>query len=167
MSNDTASANNRDGRHDFDFWFGSWAGHTRKLLDVTDPDCTKWIELDHVSEAWPVLGGLGNVDTIRFEGDASFEGVSFRLYDPERRTWRIWWASTNYPGRLDQPTEGAFEDGVGTFECDDVLGGREVRVRYVWSDITPDSARWRQYFRWTPDADWALNWETTFTRTNP
>jgi hypothetical protein len=152
-----------DGRHDFDFWYGTWRGHQRKLADVTDPDCTDWINLDSESVAWPILGGLGNMDTIRMEGETTFDGVSFRMYDPETGQWKIWWASSRAPGVLDPPVLGSFTDGVGTFECDDTMRGRPVRVRYVWSDITDTEAQWRQYFRW--DTDWVLNWHSVFTRT--
>jgi len=164
MTTTETTTTHTDGRHDFDFWFGQWDGHTRRLADVTDPDCTRWIELKSVSRAWPVLGGLGNIDENRYEGEKSFEGVTFRLYEPATGLWRIWWASSNFPGVLDPPVVGRFADGTGTFEGDDSFHGRPVRVRFIWSDITADSARWTQYFRWSEDGDWVRNWTTSFTR---
>jgi hypothetical protein len=161
----TETGTRTSGRHDFDFWFGEWDGHTRKLADVTDPDCTRWIELESTSKVWPLLDGLGNVDTVRFEGETPFEGMSLRMYDPDTGQWKIWWASSRRPGVLDPPVVGGFTDGTGIFECDDVLNGHAVRVRYVWSDITATSAVWSQYFRWSEDGDWVPNWKTVFTRT--
>jgi hypothetical protein len=44
-----------DGRSAFDFIFGTWIVHNRKLRDVTDPECEEWVEFDARSEAFPVL----------------------------------------------------------------------------------------------------------------
>ena len=46
------------------------------------------------------------------------------------------------------------------------LAGLDVQVRFVWSDITATSARWRQAFR-VADGDWDENWEMSFTRPSP
>ena len=102
-----------DGRHDFDFLFGRWRIHNRKLVDTHDHSCTEWVEFEATSEAWPMLGGLGNVDRYSVAamppGGQPFEGMTVRLYVPETRRWRIWWASTRFPGELDTPLEGGFE----------------------------------------------------------
>jgi hypothetical protein len=59
---------------------------------------------------------------------------------------------------------GHFTDGVGTFYGDDTHDGVSVRVRYLWSDITPDSARWEQAFSTDEGTTWQPNWIITFTR---
>src|SRR3954464_12522270 len=110
-----------DGRHDFDFLFGRWRGHHRKLADMTDRAGTEWVEFEGDQEARPILQGLGNFDTVvapRPGGDV-FEGVSLRLFDPETRLWRICWSSTARPGHLDAPVEGRFSGGRGVFEGDE------------------------------------------------
>ena len=135
-----------DGRHDFDFLFGRRLIRNRKLVDTLDPDSTEWVEFEAVGEAQPILGGLGNVDTFSVPampptGDP-FEGFTLRLFDPQTGLWRIWWASTRFPGELDHPVEGRFSGDLGEFLCDDVIGGRPVKVRYEWRVLSETANRW-------------------------
>ena len=137
------------GATDFDFLPGRWEVRNRRLVG------DRWEEFDAISEAEAMLGGLGNVDHFHAPG---YEGFSLRLYDPERDVWRIWWSSTARPGRLDPPVEGRFEDGVGRFEADDVLDGVPLRMRFDWTEITGDSARWDQAFSFDDGKTWEPNW---------
>lgn len=150
-----------DSRHGFDFWKGRWTGRNRKLVDVFDRDCTKWIEFDGVCEAQSVLAGLGNIDTFVTEmpGRGHFEGMTIRLYEPESDIWKIWWASTYAPGQLDIPVEGRFSaDGVGRFYCDEIHDDRTVKVQFEWTINSPTSARWRQLFSWDDGETWKVTW---------
>ena len=156
-----------DARHDFDFFFGHWQQANRKRVRPLVQGDDEWIEFESLSVAHPILGGLGNVDMYRapnFPGRPGFEGFSLRLLEPETGVWRIWWASTIGNGAMDPPVVGRFEDGVGLFECDDVLEGVPLRVRFTWKDITPDSATWEQSFSFDIGETWDLNWVTRHTR---
>jgi hypothetical protein len=148
---------------DFDFLPGLWQVANRKLVDPLDPDCDEWLEFGATSEARAILGGLGNIDHFRVE-DGSYEGFSLRLFDPEADLWRIWWSSTQRPGRLDPPVEGRFgPDGRARFECEDVLDGVQIRMRFEWSEITESSARWEQAFSFD-NGNWKPNWVMELTR---
>jgi hypothetical protein len=147
---------------DFDFLPGSWDVANRKLRNPLDPASDDWDEFDATSDAEAMLGGLGNHDHFRAP---DYEGFSLRLYDPDRDLWRIWWASTARPGRLDPPVAGSFRpDGTAVFEGDDVLEGVPLRMRFVWSEITATSARWEQSFSFDGGASWKLNWIMRLTR---
>ncbi|WP_152363974.1 hypothetical protein [Microlunatus speluncae] len=168
MSIDTTSAEPiTDGRHDFDFIAGSWAVHSRRVIDALDPECDEWVEFDGTCDARLILDGLGNSDSFfvpALPDGRSLEGFTVRLFEPETALWRIWWASTTRPGVLDEPVVGRFVDGVGTFECPDVVNGVSLLVRYRWSDITADSARWQQFFSFDDGVRWHLNWTMDNTR---
>jgi hypothetical protein len=155
-----------DQSHDFDFVHGHWLIHNRKLRDNTDPACEEWVEFDATSHAFPVLQGKGNVDRM-FVTDppdgASFEGFTLRLFDPAVGAWSIWWSSTRAPGQLDPPVIGSFAKDHGTFECDDVVGGHAVRVRFEWF-ADPATPTWQQSFSYDEGVSWKLNWVMKFSR---
>jgi hypothetical protein len=156
-----------DGRHDFDFIFGDWLIHNRKLTDMTDPACTEWVEFATTSHAEPIFGGLAHVDHITSGTDApggAWEGLTLRQFDPDERVWRIWWASTRNPGHLDPPLSGRFRDGVGIFAGDDVLAGQPIKIRFEWTCPAPGSARWAQEFSRDGGDTWQLTWTMEFRR---
>lgn len=155
-------------QHDFDFIFGRWCVHNRKLVDVTDPDCDRWVEFDAVSDVSPILSGIGHVDNMTVaapaDGGAPFEGFTLRLFDPHDQTWRIWWSSTRAPGVLDTPVVGRFDGSRGVFEASDTIGGRPVVVRFEWLADHPDRPQWQQSFSYDDGKTWALNWVMVFTK---
>src|SRR5262245_53594881 len=134
-----------DGRTDFDFYFGRWHGAIRKLADVSDRDCSEWVEFEATCECAPILSGLGNFETSVMHRDGEdVEGATLRLFDPATRTWKIYWMSERLPGVLDPPVVGRFEGERGVFEGPDEFHGQPILVRYEWDLLSPDKVRWAQ-----------------------
>jgi hypothetical protein len=153
--------------HDFDFIFGEWDIHNRKIRDNTDPDCDEWIEFDATGHAEPIFGGLGHIDRMFVPTSAvvdGFEGLTLRQFDPVAEVWRIWWAASVAPGHVDPPLEGTWTDGRGVFYGDDVIAGRDVRLRFVWTSDAAAHASWEQSFSYDGGNTWAVNWVMEFSR---
>jgi hypothetical protein len=126
-----------DGRQDFDFLHGDWRILNRKLENPLAEDPGEWLEFEATMETRPILGGLGCIDTYSapdFPGRPGFHGFGLRLFDPNEKVWRIWWASTVGDGHLDPP------------------------------DITSVSAVWEQSFSFDDGATWDANWTTRHAR---
>jgi hypothetical protein len=149
--------------HDFDFLWGNWTIANERLVSrLTGSD--EWEYFEALGECWPILGGAGNVDTFRpVGGETSYEGASVRVFDPVSRQWSIYWAD-NVRGQLFPPVFGSFADGIGRFFGDDEHAGQPVTARFIWSEITPDSARWEQAFSIDGGETWETNWVMKFTR---
>jgi hypothetical protein len=162
---DTETAN--DGRHDFDFLFGTWYVKNRKRVRPLVQGDDEWIEFEGQVEARPILGGVGNIDTFKapdFPGRPGFEGFTLRLFEPETGLWRIWWASSIGNGEIDPPVVGRFRNGLGRFVCEEVIEGVPVRVRYDWKDIRAASVTWEQSFSFDNGETWDPNWIMKSTR---
>lgn len=152
-----------DGRNDFDFWMGSWKVRNRCLrerLAASD----EWVEFDATVTARPLAGVLGNEDEFRTDHDGGFVGMSFRFFDPETKTWSIYWADSRRPGKLDPPVYGSFEGERGSFQGADTLDGRPILVRFDWSGVTTPTPRWEQSFSADGGKNWEANWVMDFVR---
>lgn len=149
---------------DFDFLTGHWRVSHRRLKRRL-ADCTEWEHFSGTSHASTLLGGFGNVDDNLLDMPGGrYRAVSLRAFDTATRQWSIWWLDGRHPDRLDVPVRGGFDKGVGLFLADDVLGGRPIRVRFIWSAITADSARWEQAFSPDGGTSWETNWVMEFER---
>ena len=159
-----ASSQIRDGSHDFDWEIGSWTTDLRYLPEPLTGS-TRWIEYHGTSEVRAVLGGRANLVELSVEGAAGrIEGASLRLYNPQARQWTLNFASVRN-GILTPPMTGGFDgQGRGTFYGMDNVDGRTILVRFVISDVTPNSARFVQSFSADGGATWEPNWIAVDTR---
>lgn len=152
---------NCDGRRDFDFLHGCWRVRNERLRERL-AGCTDWEQFESSVECAPVLGGLGNLETHHAAWNGGYRGIALRLYAPATRRWSIHWASDRN-GELEPPVHGGFDGDIGTFVGEDRLGGRLVRVRFLWTRIDADHARWEQAFS-AGDGCWESNWFMHFSR---
>lgn len=155
------------GLHDFDFLVGHWKVHHRRLKERLANN-HEWVEFEGTSVLHMVMGGYGTVDDNVLEAPAgTYRAVSLRSFDPKSGQWSTWWLDSRMPlGPLDPPVRGGFRDGIGTFLGDDTFNGKPIRVRYLWSEITPTSCHWEQAFSPDNGVTWETNWVMDLTRTN-
>lgn len=151
------------GADGFDFLMGDWKiRHQRLKTRLAGSD--EWLEFDGRVSARKILDGLGNVDenVINLPG-GPYHAISLRLFDPKTTQWSIHWVDGR-KSQIDPPVVGRFVGGRGLFFGDDFHEGRQVRVRFMWSEITPVSARWEQAFSVDGEKTWETNWVMNFSR---
>jgi hypothetical protein len=153
--------------HDFDFLAGSWVVEHRRLKSRL-AQSEQWETFSGTSVATTLLGGRANIDdNILDLPGGQYRAVTLRSFDPVSRNWSIWWLDGRHPHRLDTPVVGGFYQGVGIFFADDRFEGKPIRVRFIWSDISQEGARWQQAFSADGGATWETNWMMEFRRTAP
>jgi hypothetical protein len=153
----------RDGQHDFDFEIGTWKTRlSRRLRPLTGS--TTWVDYEGTTVVRKIWNGRANLVELAVDGPAGpIEALSLRLYNPQSRQWSLNFSS-RAAGTLSVPTIGGFRNGRGEFFNQESLDGRAILVRFVISDITPDSCRFEQAFSNDGGKTWEVNWIATDTR---
>jgi hypothetical protein len=153
----------RDGQHDFDPLLGSWKYHLRRRLHPLTGSNT-WVDLEGTGACYKIWNGRAQLDTIEVDGPAGhIEGLTLRLYDPESRQWRLYWANSKN-GIIDPPQVGEFQDGHGQFFAQDNINGRVILIRYDWSNLKTSTPHFEQSFSDDGGRTWEVNWITDQTR---
>jgi hypothetical protein len=154
-----------DGQHDFDFEIGTWKTHLRRLAHPLTGSDT-WVEYDGTTVVRKIWNGRANLLELEVDGpNGHIEALSLRLYNPQSHQWSLNFASGN-SGSLGQPTIGEFKKGRGEFFDQETFNGLAIFVRFVISDITPNSCRFEQSFSDDGGKTWEVNWIASDTRVN-
>lgn len=148
---------------DFAFQTGHWHVRHRKLATRL-AGASDWMSFDGTCRAWEVMEGAGNVeDQVLNDPAGRYPAAAMRMRDPATGLWSIWWYDPRF-SELSPPVTGRFENGVGTFTGTDSLNGRAILIRFIWSEIGRDHARWEQAFSPDGGKSWETNWIMEFDR---
>jgi hypothetical protein len=160
---DVNAATERDGQHDFDFYPGDWKYHLKRLQNPLTGS-TKWMEFEGTGHCYKIWDGRANLD--EFEGDGPIghiEGLTLRTYNPETHQWSLYWANSK-DGKVVVPQIGQFKNGRGEFYAQDMLNGKSIFIRFVWTNTTTSMPHFEQSFSNDGGKTWETNWITDQTR---
>jgi hypothetical protein len=156
------TASEASSKHDFDYLVGSW-NITNRTLKQPLAGGDDWEEFDATQELRLVLLGLGNVDIFHTElGGKPFEGLTVRLFDPKTRLWTIYWADSKAM-KLDDGKVGSFDGDTGEFFGREVVGGKDVIVKFHWDKRNPKAPIYSRAFSADEGRTWEWNWYSNFS----
>lgn len=155
-----------DGQRDFDFLVGTWKIHLkRRLRPLTGSN--EWVEADGTVVCRQIWEGKGEVEEFTVDNPKAgihIQGLATRLYDPQSRQWRIYWANERNGAMDAVPQIGQFRKGQGEFYAQDTLDGKPIFVRFSWSNVTGRTPHFEQAFSDDGGKSWEVNWITDQTR---
>ena len=159
-----SQAEERDEQHDFEPLLGKWKYHLKRRLHPLTGSNT-WVEFDGTGECYKILDGRAELDTIEVDSPAAghIEGLTLRTYNPQSHQWRLYWANSKN-GIIDPPQIGEFKNGRGEFYAQDILNGKSILIRFVWTNMTTDTPHFEQSFSDDGGKTWEVNWITDQTR---
>lgn len=147
----------RDGQHDFDFNFGVWKTHIKRILNPLSGS-TESMELNGTVTVRKVWGGRAQLEEIEADGPKGhWEGLTLFVYDPKAQQWSQTFVSSaggTFAGGL----IGSFKNGVGELFTQDTFNLRSIFVRGRWSDITPNSHHFEEDY----SDDGGTTWHPAF-----
>jgi hypothetical protein len=156
----------RDGSHDFDFLIGDWKAHVRRLPDRLN-NSNVWDVYDGISNHHKLLDSNANFEQFEVtstDKKLHIKAQTLRLYNAATRQWSIYLVDLD-SGTLDTPpVVGGFTGKRGEFFHQETLKGRTILVRYVWLDLSPQSARMEQSYSPDGGKTWEVNWICELSR---
>ena len=156
----------RDGSHDFDFLIGDWKAHVRRLPDRLN-NSNVWVEYDGISNHRKILNSNSNFeefDVTSTDKKLRIKAQTLRLYNPASHQWSIYLVDVDNGTLETPPVVGQFAGNRGEFYNQQEYKGRAILVRYVWLNISPQSARMEQSFSPDGGKTWEVNWVCELSR---
>ncbi len=154
-----------DGSHDFDFNFGTWITHIKRLQHPLSGS-TAWVAMEGTVTIRQIWNGRGQVEDIEADGpEGHWAGLTVFLYNPQSHQWSQTFAAET-SGILESPIIGGFANGRGELYGQDTYNGRSIMVRGTWSDITPNTHKFEQAFSEDGGKTWEVNFIGTLERKN-
>lgn len=156
----------RDGAHDFDFLIGDWKAHVRRLPDRLN-NSNVWVEYDGISNHKKILNSNSNFeefDVTSTDKKLHIKAQTLRLYNPASHQWSIYLVDVDNGTLGLPPVVGQFTGNRGEFYDQEEYKGRAILVRYLWLNISPQSARMEQSFSPDGEKTWEVNWICELSR---
>ena len=156
----------RDGSHDFDFVIGDWKAHVRRLPDRLN-NSNIWVEYDGISNHKKILNSNSNFEEFEVtstDKKLHIKAQTLRLYNPVSHQWSIYLVDVDAGTLSLPPVVGQFTGNRGEFYDQEDYKGRAILVRYVWLNISPQSARMEQSFSPDGGKTWEVNWICELSR---
>ncbi|QUD86307.1 DUF1579 domain-containing protein [Phenylobacterium montanum] len=155
-----------DGAHDFDFLIGDWKAHVRRLPErlVGSHD---WIEYDGRSNHKKLLDSNANFEDFEVDSPESHQHIkaqTLRLYNPATHQWSIYGVDLDNGVLGMPPVVGQFQGNRGDFYDAEPWKGRQILVRYEWTNMSPTAARMEQAFSDDGGRTWEVNWICELSR---
>jgi hypothetical protein len=151
------------GFHDFDFEFGTWNIHMRRLRHPLT-DSSSWFEMNGTTTTSKVWGGKANIAEVEADGpNGHLELLALRLYNPQAHQWAISFATSN-TGTLSTPCIGEFKNGIGEFIDQEPYGARTILVHFTIQSLGEGKAHSEQSFSNDGGKTWETNWINDYTR---
>src|ERR1051326_1902297 len=148
--------------HDFDFAVGTWKSEIKRLEKPLSGS-TSWVPAQAKLKIQNFWQGDASMEELILDSPGTHvDGVTMRLYDPESKQWRSYWADRS-DGKLGTPGIGEFKNGRGEFYDQEEFGGRMILVRQIFFDITKDSYRFEQAYSADGGKTWEPNWVAKLT----
>jgi hypothetical protein len=159
-----AAAAQRDGQHDFDWEIGQWRTQLSRLRKPLTGS-KEWVRYSGTTTVRKVWDGRANLVELDVDGPAGrLQALSLRLYNPEARQWSLNFSNSASGTMSYPPSIGEFSNGRAEFYSQEMLGSRAILVRFVLSDIKPNSAHFEQAFSADGGKSWETNWVADDTR---
>jgi hypothetical protein len=156
----------RDGSHDFDFLIGNWRAHVRRLPDRLN-NSNVWVEYEGISNHKKLLDSNANFeefDVTSTDKKLHIKAQTLRLYNPTSHQWSIYLVDVDNGTLSLPPVTGGFTGNRGEFFDQEGFKGRAILVRYVWLNLSPQSARMEQSFSPDGGKTWEVNWICELSR---
>jgi hypothetical protein len=156
----------RDGSHDFDFLIGNWKAHVRRLPDRLN-NSNVWVDYDGISNHKKILDSNANFEEFEVtstDKKLHIKGQTLRLYNPTSHQWSIYLVDLDNGTLGLPPVVGSFTGNRGELFDQEDYKGRAILVRYVWLNISPQSARMEQSFSPDGGKTWEVNWICELSR---
>jgi hypothetical protein len=155
-------------QHAFDFEWGAWRAHVRRLVHPLTGSHT-WVSYDGPSVVRKLWSGRANLGEIDLTGPTGrIVGLSLRLYNPQAHEWNISFSALGDGILGTPPTVGAFVDGRGEFyDQETMANGRAIYNRFVFSHVSRSRFHFEQAFSDNGGRTWEVNWIADFSKLTP